>query len=127
MKMVKMKKMQILTKEKLDNWYNRHMNITNADISTAEIFQLVYNTKYETMIDNYSYYWLSSSYLSGYVSCVNPSGRTVGRHSGIAFGTRMLIDLSPDVKFSSERVGTKTLKDPRNTEKNWTYNIWDIK
>lgn len=50
-----------ITKGALDNWYSKYMGYTNADTYTKATFQSVYGTKYESMVDNYSYYWLSSA------------------------------------------------------------------
>lgn len=44
-----------------------------------------------------------------------------------AYGVRILITLSSDVKFSSEKIERKMLTDPRNVKNSWTYNVWDIK
>ena len=91
-------------------------------------FQSVYTTKYESMIDNYAYYWISSAGYSNGVYYMIPSRRYVSNsNNGGAFGVRVLVTLSSDVKFSSEKVGTKTLTDPRTANNSWTYNVWDIK
>ena len=125
-----------ITKARLDDWYNKYMNVTNADTWQIDIFRNIYGTRYETLIDNYISYWLpavknsslgmlysgpESSSWSKTVTINDVNVRTS------ANGVRVLVDLAADVKFSSERVGTMNLKDPRNAEKSWTYNVWDIK
>lgn len=116
-----------LTKAKLDNWYNKYMGFTNANTYSKATFQSVYTTKYESMIDNYAYYWLSSAYNGNGVYCLDPYGSCVNYYYYDPFGVRVLVTLSSDVKFSSEKVGTKTLTDPRTANNSWTYNVWDIK
>lgn len=67
-----------LTKAKLDEWYTKYKKINNADTYTAATFQSVYGTNYESLIDNYSYYWLSSAHSSYGVYFVDPGVRRVG-------------------------------------------------
>ena len=72
----------ILTKSKLDDWYTKYTNTTSANTYIQATFRKVYknNTnegnggKYESLIDNYSYYWLASadSGFPGYVYSVSP-------------------------------------------------------
>ena len=112
-----------ITKGALDNWYSKYMGYTNADTYTDATFQSVYGTKYESMVDNYSYYWLSSADDSGRVYFVNTGGRHVNRDNSIAYGVRLLVSLSSEVKLSEERVGTKTVTS-RSTD--YTYNVWDL-
>ena len=113
-----------ITKAKLDNWYSKYMGYTNADTYTEATFQSVYGKKYESMVDNYSDYWLSSAGSSNIVNYVHPDNRAV-RNGGsvLAFGVRLLVSLSSEVKLSEERVGTKTVTS-RNTD--YTYNVWDL-
>lgn len=51
----------VLTKAKLDNWYSKYMGFTNANTWNDATFKSVYTTKYESMIDNYAYHWISSA------------------------------------------------------------------
>ena len=125
-----------ITKARLDEWYNKYMNVTNADTWETEIFRNVYGTRYETLIDNYISYWLPAVKNSS-LGMLNSGPESIDKSREvtindvnvrkIANGVRVLVDLSSDVKFSSEKVGTTTLKDPRNAEKSWIYNVWDIK
>ena len=103
------------------------MEIENADCYDKNTFQSVYGTKYETIVDNYSYYWLcSAGYAYGNVFYVAPDDRCVYPASGYANGVRALVTLSSEVKLSKTSVGTKTITDPRDGTKSWTYNIWNI-
>ena len=114
-----------ITKRALDNWYSKYMGYTYANTLTTATFQSIYGTKYESMVDNYSYYWLSSATSSpNTVYCVLPGGRRVSNdYCVIASGVRLLVSLSYDVKLSEERVGTKTVTS-RSTD--YTYNVWDL-
>ena len=99
------------------------MGYTNANTYTDATFRSVYGKKYESMVDNYSYYWLSSAHYSNYVYCVYPDNRYVSDINRGAGGVRLLVSLSSEVKLSEERVGTKTVTS-RNTD--YTYNVWDL-
>ena len=93
-----------------------------------DAFQSVYGTKYETIVDNYSHYWLCAdddSYdIFGYV---DPYNRCVSNiRPGGANGVRALVTLSSKVKLSKASVGKKTITDSRDETKSWTYNIWNI-
>ena len=48
---------------------------------------------------------------------------SMGARNNFANGFRVLVSLSPEVKFSSESSGTKTVI---SKEKEYTYNVWDI-
>ena len=114
-----------LTKERLDSWYTKYVTAgTTADTYTNATFQKIYGTKYESLIDNYSYYWLSSSsanFGSSAVCRVYTSGRFVGPSGSNAFGVRVLVSLPSDIKWTQN--GTKTVNS-RNV--NYNYNVWNI-
>ena len=112
----------VLTKAKLDAWYSKYMGIDNADTYDDLTFQSIYGNNYESLIDNYSYYWLSSAGNGYSVFNVNPYFRNVGGGNGVK-GVRVQVSLSSDVKFSEENSGTKTVES-RGEE--YTYNVWDI-
>lgn len=99
------------------------MGCTNADTYTDNTFQFVNGTKYESMVDNYSYYWLSSAHSSDSVYFVTPAYRHVNDSNRDVFGVRLLVSLSSEVKLSEERVGTKTVK---SRKKDYPYNVWDL-
>ena len=77
---------EVLTKSKLENWYSKYMGIENADCYDNSTFQSVYGTKYETIVDNYSYYWLCSGYYLN-VYYVNPLYRYVRRQRRCIWGS----------------------------------------
>ena len=121
----------VLTKAKLDAWYTKYTNTANADTVTAETFQKIYKTdtncvnngKYESLIDNYSYYWLSERGSGGDVSYVDPLSRYVGSDYKTAFGIRVLVSISSNVKLSERAVDTKTVINRGNE---YTYNVWNL-
>ena len=110
-----------LTKERLDSWYTKYVTAgTIANIYTTETFQKIYGTKYESLIDNYSYYWLS--FANSYsVYNVGPYYRLVSGANDITFGVRILVSLPADIKWTQN--GTKTVNS-RNV--NYNYNVWNI-
>jgi hypothetical protein len=123
----------VLTKAKLDAWFSKYIT-ASADTWNNTTFRKIYKTdkncvnsgRYESLIDNYSYYWLSSASGSDYVRYVNPLSRDVNGSNDLAFGVRVLVSLSSEVQLSDDATGTKTLKDPRNSSNSYTYNVWDI-
>ena len=112
-----------LTKTRLDQWYNKNYNLTSASVYDDSTFQKIYRTNNESLIDNYSYYWLASASNSSRVCGVSPSSRFVRNGSGGAFGVRVLVSLPSGIS-TSEPVGTKTVTS-RGTD--YTYNVWNIK
>ena len=111
-----------LTKARLDSWYTKYVTAgTAANTYTDGTFQKIYGTKYESLIDNYSYYWLSSARSSSGVYLVNLSYRSVISNSYFAFGVRVLVSLPSDIKWTQN--GTKTVNS-RNV--NYNYNVWNI-
>ena len=120
-----------LTKERLDNWYTKYTYTTNADTYTTSTFQKIYGTsyiKYQNVIDNYSNVWLSSAYDSSKLFAFSPYPRMVSKSAISAEGIRMLVNLSSDVLFSSQKTGTKTLTGGNMDTYggNQTYNCWKI-
>ena len=130
-------KASVLTKSKLDAWYNKYANTTNANTYTQETFKKVYKNdtnevnsgKYESLIDNYSYYWLASAY-SGNTGCmygVSPGGKFMEYGGNTAHGLRVLVSLPSSISLTETPSGTKELVDPRDANNTYTYNVWDIK
>lgn len=120
-----------LTKGRLDSWYTKYTGTTSADTYDTDTFRKIYAepyTKYQNMIENYSYYWLSDAYDSNYVYLVRPGGRRVYVGDSFGFGVRPLVSLSSDVLFKAEKAGTKTITGG-NMDKyggEQTYNVWEI-
>lgn len=120
----------VLTKAKLDAWYSKYIT-PGADTWTEATFQKIYKTStdcvnngmYESLIDNYSYYWLSSARISYSVFDVGSYGRFVGDDYNRAFGVRVLVSLSSEVKLSEEATDTKTVVSRSNE---YTYNVWNL-
>lgn len=116
-----------LTKTQLDAWYSKYI-VKEADTYTEATFQNIYNNnfkKYQTLIDNYSYYWLASTRSSNGrdLYYVYPGGKYVSYGSNIAYGVRVLVSIS-GVQLEKSNT-TKKLKDPRNT-KVYEYGYWTI-
>ena len=111
-----------LTKTRLDQWYNKNYNLTSANVYDDSTFQKIYGTNNESLIDNYSYYWLASASYSGYVFSVGPDSRYVGSSYNFAFGVRVLVSLPSGIS-TSEPVGTKTVT---SRGADYTYNVWNI-
>ncbi len=112
----------VLTFDKLKAWYTKYMGVTLA-YNDSTSFGAINGTKYESLIDNYSYYWLSSAYSARDVYDVNPASHRVGNAYSCACGVRPLVTLPSTVKVSEESVGTKTVTS-RGTD--YTYNVWNI-
>ena len=120
-----------LTKTRLDNWYTKYTGTSSANTYTSSTFQKIYNgsyIKYQNMIDNYSYSWLPQAYNSSRMYQFAPNNRCLSYNLSGAFGVRMLVTLSSDVRLGSEKTGTKTLTGGNMTTYggNQTYNCWDI-
>ena len=115
-----------LTKTRLDEWYTKYITEgTVADTYQSATFQKIYKTNYESLIDNYSYYWLSSIYNKGlkvYLYYLMPLGRGLS-FFGDKFGVRILISLPSDIQIEKESAGTKTVVS-RDSE--YTYNVWNL-
>ena len=117
---------EVLTKSRLENWYNKYMGRSEDLYDSDEAFQSVYGTKYETIVDNYSCYWLGSTKSARALDLVNPSNRNVGNMLLRSFGVRLLVTLSSEVKLSKTSAETKTIIDPRDYSNSWRYNVWNI-
>ena len=112
-----------LTKTRLDQWYNKNYNLTSADTYNDDTFRKIYGTNNESLIDNYSYYWLASALYSSSVYFVDPSNKYVNNsHNNNAFGVRVLVSLPSGIS-TSEPVGTKTVT---SRGADYTYNVWNI-
>ena len=106
-------------------------NGKEVEMETFKWFQKIYSepyTKYQNMVENYSYYWLSAAHTSYDVYYVNPSNRAVSYDINIAFGVRVLVSLSSDVLFTAEKTGTKTITGGNmgTYGGDQTYNCWGI-
>lgn len=117
----------VLTKEKLDEWYSKYITKEkDADVWKNPILQKVYNTTYENIIDNYSYYWLATSYNDSNIFGFFPEVKAIGNSTnkyGNVFGIRVLIHLPIGIKFKEKSIGTKIITSRDNS---YNYNIWEI-
>ena len=110
-----------LTKTRLDQWYNKNYNLTSADVYDGSTFQKTYGTNNESLIDNYSYYWLASACNLYAVCSVDPYDRFMGGNYDV-YGVRVLVSLPSGIS-TSEPVGTKTVT---SRGADYTYNVWNI-
>ena len=62
----------VLTKNTLDNWYSKYMGVANANVLNYGTFRKIYGTNKESLIDNYSNYWLASAYNNTSLYYVRP-------------------------------------------------------
>ena len=114
----------VLTKRKLDNWYTKYITEgTVADTDTNAIFQKIYNTKYESLIDNYSYYWFSFASYSDALCYINPNDRYENYSNNGAYGVRILVSLPSSIKIISAGNETKVVVSRENTQ---NYGIWNL-
>lgn len=124
----------VLTKSRLDSWYSKYIE-SGADTYTHSTFQKIYETSYvsyQNVVDNFSYYWLSAAHDSGGLNYVNPRTnivRNAGLSKSYAFGVRILVTLSSDVKFTATPTGTKIVTGGNTATYggDQTYNCWEIK
>ncbi len=124
----------IITKSKLEDWYKKYINFSTVDLyNESNIFKLIYKTnihvvsngKYESLIDNYSYYYLGST-ISGYpkhLCCVQPDNNNVWLSSMRAYGLRVLIHIPAGINLTENPLGTKTITSRNN---DYIYNVWGI-
>lgn len=119
-----------LTKSKLDNWYSKYV-LENADVGLNITFKKVYKTDensvnngmYESLIDNNSFYWLSTARGDDSIDYINPNGKEVIGGSEEKFGVRVLITLSSDIRISSEALEEKTVI---SRDEEYKCNVWGI-
>ncbi len=123
----------VLTKAMLDAWYAKYTDTPNANTFTQSTFQKIYQEpyfKYQNMIENYSYYWLSYAFNSYSVYSVTPNYRYLnGNNNDLACGVRAVVSLKSNAQFTAKKTGTKTVTGGNTTTYggNQTYNVWDIK
>ena len=120
----------VLTKSRLDSWYSKYI-VADADTNNENTFQNIYNEykKYQSVVDNYTFYWLSAAGYGDFdVYNFNPDLRVIGSWDDSALGVRVLVTLSSDSLFSSEKAGTKTVTGGNTTTYggNQTYNVWNL-
>ena len=119
-----------LSKSRLDTWFSKYIS-SGANTYTKSIYQQIYSspyTRYQNMIDNFSWFWVSSPYNERSLYYANAQYRNINYYSNYAFGVRVLVTLSSDAKFSATRTGTKTVTGGNTTSYggNQTYNVWAL-
>lgn len=119
----------ILTKDDLQAWYSKYVG-TSSDLWTIANFQKIYSyPRLHNIIDNYSFWYLSSTKASaGPYFVQGDEGRRLRGGNSVALGVRINIVLSQNAKFSSTRVGTIKLKSDHfdGYGGDQTYNVWDL-
>ena len=123
----------VLTKSKLDSWYSKYIT-AGADTYNDTTFQQIYTEpyiKFQSIVDSYSNYTFSEADMHNSVYYFSPNSRLVTGNSGndyVAKGVRVLVSLSSDVLFNSQKTGTKTLTSGNMATYggNQTYNCWAI-
>ena len=69
----------VLTKSMLDSWYSKYIQ-PGADTRNSSTFQKIYQApyiRYQTIVDNNSYYWFASSNSSNYLDIFYPNSRVL--------------------------------------------------
>ena len=82
------------------------------------------------IIDNYSFWWLSSTRAAAGPHFVQgDAGRRLRGENSVSLGVRINVVLSDDAEFSSKRIGTVELESEHLNDYggNQVYNIWDLK
>ena len=118
-----------LTMDKIYTWSEKYL----GDTLYGKIYQSTY-IKYQSLIDNYSYYFVATNANKDRLYASNPestennfifNSNFLGSN---ALGIRMIVTLSSDVLFNPEKTGTKTLTggnmDTYGGDQ--TYNCWSI-
>lgn len=120
----------ILTKNDLQSWYSKYINVS-GDLWNISNFQKMYSySRLHNIIDNYSFWYLSSTRASaGPYFVQGDSGRRLRGGNSVALGVRINIILSADAKFSTTRIGTIKLRSEHLDDYggDQIYNVWDLK
>lgn len=123
---------KVITYDELCNWYEKYLNITNLEISyTSANFQTLYleYEPYQTLIDNYSYYWLATASTSNRIYYVNPDERVCTTSNGGTYGVRILVTLASNTELYLDEENEKTILNSRSSvygDSSWTHNMWNI-
>ena len=113
----------VLTKNTLENWYSKYMGVANAKVNDFETFRKIYGTNKESLIDNYSFYWLACASISYYMSYVHPDCSGVYSNNDFGCGVRVLVSLKSNIQLTE----TKNTKTVTSRGADYTYNIWGLK
>ena len=103
----------------------------SGDLWNATNFQKIYQyPRLHNIIDNYSFWWLSSTRAAAGPHFVQGDiERRLRGGNDVTLGIRINVILSKDAKFSKDRVGTIELTSEHLDDYggNQVYNIWDLK
>lgn len=120
----------ILSKDDLQAWYTKYIG-TTGDLWDIPTFQTIYSyPRLHNIIDNYSFWWLSSTRAAAGLHFVQgDAGRRLRGGNSVSLGVRINVVLSDDAEFSSKRIGTVELESEHFNDYggNQVYNIWDLK
>lgn len=97
--------------------------ITNADSSERSVFDSIYDTKYESLMETNAYYWIPPSGGSYSLYCKLNHGMEDSYSRWFDLGIRVLVKISPAISISEENT-TKTITSKSGID--YTYNVWDI-
>ena len=114
-------KAKVLTKSDLDSWYTKYMGVSGANTFTTATFQKIYNTPYESLIDNYAYYYLGTAYTTNtYLYANYPYNKRIYYRRAYAYGVRVLVTLeNVDLTYSGRQ-------DVTSRSVTQQYNVWNI-
>lgn len=127
------KSASVLSKSDLDEWYAKYVTKTaTADSFKRDVYKRIYKSNsdcvnegmYESLIDNFSWYYLATSSGYNYIYGVSPGWVSVEQINNRAMGVRVLVKLSSNVELSDKASGTKTIA---SRGENYIYNVWDIR
>ena len=120
----------ILSKSDLETWYTKYLG-SSGDLWTQENFKKIYSyPRLHNIIDNYSFWWLSSTRAAAGPHFVQgDEGRRLRGGNSVALGVRINVVLSSNAKFIPNKVGTVELTSEHLTgyDGNQVYNVWDLK
>ena len=119
----------VFTKKRMEEWYAKYIikdTTEEINVSDRNIFRKVYETQYENVIDNESYYWTVGSIGKIGMYALNPTLMNITGGGSNMYGIRILVSLPRDTKLLAN--GTKTVigKEEAYEEKEYTYNVWNL-
>ena len=133
---MKAERAYILSEPQLKAWYNKYVG-TVTDLWNKTQFRSIYSKeRLHNVIDNYSFWWLSTNRDNKGISAglhfvQGDVDRRLRGGGSVTLGIRVMVELSPDVLVTSERVGTIELTSEAHMNAtyggNQTYNCWKIK
>ena len=129
---------KILNNNDLNAWYLKYTS-TTLGFQNATTFGVIYRTpyeKYQSLVDNHSYYWLGVANSNGRMRYVDPNNRYVNYSaSNYALGVRVLVSIPLESLVKNEPLSerTVTLEGMAYNGGTWgsdteqTYNVWELR